>query len=178
ARTGLGARRTRHPRPSDRRGRATSRARTDSGRRLAGGAANGNMNEPAPLLLGLEWFPDRPGGLQRYFRELRQALGDPPAVVIGPVADAPTGLYVPASVDESLVRRLVRFRCQAAELAPDADVVDAHFALYAFAALTAGATRRLPLVVHFQGPWSEESRLAGHPSRFRAAVKRRIERTV
>jgi len=57
-------------------------------------------------------------------------------------------------------------------------VVDAHFALYAFWPVVAGRLRRLPLVVHFQGPWAEESIIARGQHRAVIAAKRRVERAV
>ncbi len=136
------------------------------------------MTEPRSLLLGLEWFPDSAGGLNRYFRELRAALGGPHAVVLGPAADAAARVHVPADSSQPLLPRLWRYRAAAAALAPDADVVDAHFALTAAAALTARSVRRLPLVVHFQGPWADESASVGQRSRLRIAAKHGIERAV
>src|SRR3954447_17206718 len=35
-------------------------------------------------MLGMGWFPDQESGLNRYFRSLLEALGGPPAVVVGP----------------------------------------------------------------------------------------------
>src|SRR5262249_59782738 len=56
--------------------------------------------------------------------------------------------------------------------------VSAHLALYALAPLTIGPLRRKPLVLHFHGPWTDESVAAGERSRARAAAKRTLERTV
>ncbi len=43
--------------------------------------------------------------------------------------------------------------------------------------MVVGRLRRLPLVVHFQGPWAEESRVAGRPGG-RIAAKRWVESSV
>ena len=58
----------------------------------------------------------------------------------------------------------------------DVDIVDAHFALTALPALF-GRVGRRPLVVHFQGPWADESALAGE-SWLACKIKRRVERLV
>jgi glycosyltransferase involved in cell wall biosynthesis len=55
--------------------------------------------------------------------------------------------------------------------------VDAHFALYAFAPKLLGWFRRRPLIVHFQGPWADESVVAGDGA-VKAWVKRSVERAV
>jgi glycosyltransferase involved in cell wall biosynthesis len=69
-------------------------------------------------------------------------------------------------------------RRAAGSLAGSVDVVDVHFALYALVPLYTTGLRRLPLVVHFQGPWADESRLARGQGRFTVAVKRAVERAV
>ena len=53
-----------------------------------------SLDTARPLLLGLGWSPDQPGGLNRYFGDLLRALGDPAAVVVGPRA---TRLRTPSS---------------------------------------------------------------------------------
>ncbi len=132
-----------------------------------------------PLLLGMGWFPDQPGGLNRHFRDLAASLAQggssPRAIVVGPAAEAPAG--VEACAPASLARRLVGYTLAARRGAAGAEVVDAHFALYALLPVL-GPLRRLPLVVHFHGPWADESRASGRGSRFAIAAKRRVERTV
>jgi glycosyltransferase involved in cell wall biosynthesis len=61
---------------------------------------------------------------------------------------------------------------------PAAGVVDAHFALYAVLPVLSGALRGRPLVVHFQGPWAEESAAVGQRSRAQLLAKRRVESLV
>jgi len=130
-----------------------------------------------PLLLGLGWSPDEPGGLNRYFRDLLVALGASqpggvPAVVIGPASDPLPGVVVVSDRDAPLSARLRAF---ARQVSPTGiDVVDAHFALYAAAPVLAGSARHVPLVVHFQGPWALEA-AAGRVS---TMARRTIERAV
>jgi glycosyltransferase involved in cell wall biosynthesis len=126
------------------------------------------------LMLGMGWFPDQPGGLNRYFRGLFEQLRvegvDVHAVVVGPAGDAPGDVNAVSSRTAPLPLRLAGFRTGAKR---QADVVDAHFALYAVPFI--GRRRGRPLVVHFHGPWAEESRSAG-ASGLVAQVKRTLER--
>ncbi|HEU5003745.1 MAG TPA: glycosyltransferase family 4 protein [Actinomycetota bacterium] len=140
-----------------------------------------------PLLLGMGWFPDQPGGLNRYLRDLARALAgggsDVRAVVVGPVSrqpEDPEVLAVPGA--RSVPRRMLAYARVAARAGRTATVVDAHFALYAFLPIVVPAVasriRRLPLVVHFQGPWADESASAGEQRRWVVWAKRRLERAV
>jgi glycosyltransferase involved in cell wall biosynthesis len=85
---------------------------------------------------------------------------------------------VVGSSDDPLVSRLRGFQAAAKRLARKGDLVDAHFALYALWPVLVGALRRKPLVVHFQGPWAEESLSASDPGRLVFAGKHVIERLV
>jgi glycosyltransferase involved in cell wall biosynthesis len=116
------------------------------------------------LQLGMGWFPDEPGGLNRYVRGLFEALAsldaNSRAVVLGPADSAPAGVTVAVDSDETLLRRLLAF-ARAAWRIPGPDVVDAHFAPYALLPATFGPLRKVPLVVHFHGPWALEGRKGG-----------------
>ncbi|MDQ1431285.1 MAG: hypothetical protein QOF40_1887 [Actinomycetota bacterium] len=143
-------------------------------------------DEARPLLLGLGWSPDQPGGLNRYFRDLLTALGGAAAVVIGPGRDATPGTVVVSDHAAPLVTRLRAFSRAARRAGAATDVVDAHFALYAALPVRLGALRRRPLVVHFHGPWAREAaavRRSGQASRcartlVERAVYRRADRVV
>src|SRR5271165_5806345 len=106
------------------------------------------------------WFPDQPGGLNRYLRELLAALQEadeePRALVVGPAGDAPANVEVVAAAGDSLPRRLFAY-ARAAERTLDAELVDVHFPLYALAPVMFGRARSLPLVAHFHGPWGLEA---------------------
>jgi glycosyltransferase involved in cell wall biosynthesis len=129
------------------------------------------------LHLGMGWFPDDAGGLNRYLRELTEELSlSAPvrAVVVGPASEPPEHVDVVSLVEAPLLRRLRLYEAAAARMRETA-VVDVHFALYAFAPVLLGRLRRQPLVVHFHGPWADES-LADGSSRAASLVKRVIER--
>ncbi|HET7572563.1 MAG TPA: glycosyltransferase family 4 protein [Gaiellaceae bacterium] len=127
------------------------------------------MSEPRPLVVGMGWFPDRPGGLNRYVRGLVEALPEARAVVLGPAADAPGRVRAVSRVDAPLPLRLLALRRAARAAARDADLLDAHFALTALL-----LPRRLPLVVHFHGPWADEAAFERAP-RLVVAAKRAAE---
>ena len=138
--------------------------------------------ERRPLLLGLGWHPDQLGGLNRYFKELLAALASPApaprAVVVGPAQNAPPDVAMASRHDAPMPFRMWRFAREARRLAETTSIVDAHFALYAFGPVVLGSLRRRPLVVHFHGPWAEESRSEGQTSRRVLAAKAWIEREV
>lgn len=141
------------------------------------------MTAPRPLLLGLDWSTTYGGGLNRYLRELGTALaadgGPPPtAVVVGPADGAPPWVRSTSTLAVPIPARLRAFGRLAAEAAAGADVVDVHFALNGTVALAAPALRRLPMVVHFQGPWADESAEMGERRRSVIAGKRAVERAV
>lgn len=135
-----------------------------------------------PVLLGDGWHEDRPGGLNRYLADLigalRQRGTNCRGALLGPAAGAPVGVVAGGHLGQPLAVRLSRFDRAAARAGADANVVDAHFALSACWPVTVGALRHLPLVVHFQGPWAEESRVAGASSAWRVRVKRLVELSV
>lgn len=137
--------------------------------------------EPRPLLLGSEWVTARPGGLNRYLAGLVDALSRadvaPHVIVLGPTPPS-LMFHAVSEPGASLLSRVLAFRRHAAEMATTVDVVDAHFALYALLPITTTALRRVPLVVHFQGPWADESRIGRGEGRLVVALKRAVERAV
>jgi glycosyltransferase involved in cell wall biosynthesis len=135
----------------------------------------------------MEWLPDQPGagGLPRYFHGLVEAL--PSAGVEGTAlvsrgsrrsAIGHTFAVEPMSENgSSLLRTMKRARdLGQAEWERGIDLVNAHFALYAHR-LVRAMPRTMPLVVHFHGPWAEETAAEHGPliGRARYAVAKRIE---
>jgi glycosyltransferase involved in cell wall biosynthesis len=106
-----------------------------------------------PVLVGMGDVRAQPGGLNRYVDDLSRALA------IDPVVCAP---------EQPLLRRLALVRSKTA----GAELIDGHFALYTLPAIWG---RRVPLVVHFHGPWADESSSAGSRG---IGLKRAIERRV
>jgi glycosyltransferase involved in cell wall biosynthesis len=129
------------------------------------------------LMLGKGWFPAQLGGLDRYYRALLERLPEAHGVVIGPATDPGPRVTLAANHSAPLATRLASFAGAAWHEGATADAVDAHFALYAFLPLL-GPLRHKPLMVHFQGPWAEETVSAGDRSRLRRLARHRLERTV
>jgi glycosyltransferase involved in cell wall biosynthesis len=136
------------------------------------------------LQIGMHWFGERPGGLDRMFKAMIESLPAQGVGVRGLVAGSPgvlsdSGGLVDtfAGAQERLGKRLWRARRHSLKLRRDAvpDVVAAHFALYTMP--TIGVFPRVPRVVHFHGPWAAESQVEGR-GRISHTMRHMIERTV
>jgi asparagine synthase (glutamine-hydrolysing) len=136
------------------------------------------------LQLGMEWFPERPGGLNRVYYELARHLPDAGVGVRGLVAgtsgvasDSEGRIDGFAPHVDSLLPRLVALvrRGRAAVLGDRERLVVSHFALYTYPVLSALGDR--PLVIHFQGPWGLEG-AAERQTALSVAAKTMVERAV
>jgi glycosyltransferase involved in cell wall biosynthesis len=136
------------------------------------------------LQLGMHWFPERPGGLDRVYWELARALPGAGVGFSGLVAG--TGLCTVesggavepfAAADASLPVRLwgMRRAFERKMLALKPDLIVAHFALYALPVVGRLGGRKL--VVHFQGPWADEGVVEGNRG-LRHLAKRWVEMRV
>ncbi|WP_433208613.1 glycosyltransferase family 4 protein [Nocardia sp. CA-107356] len=129
-------------------------------------------------MTGSEWFSAAPGGLNRYFTELFHALARQSGITVSAAAfgavaaGAPPGARSWGRTGGSTIDRARTAFLERTEL-HRADVLDRHFALYGPTAFTRRG--RVPLVVHFHGPWAAESRLTGQ-AEFGARAKYLIER--
>jgi glycosyltransferase involved in cell wall biosynthesis len=120
------------------------------------------------LQLGMGWFGEKAGGLNRVYAQLVAELSRDGVELHGLVAGSPdvarasNGLvHAFAPADAPLLARMRALRAAASawlRARPDAVIVS-HFALNAFPVLSHVAEH--PLVVHFQGPWGEESHVEG-----------------
>ena len=136
------------------------------------------------LQLGMGWFGEKAGGLNRVYAHLLDELSrdgvETHGLVAGSadVARASHGLaHAFAPEDAPVVARMRALRDAASAWLcerPDALIVS-HFALNAFPVLS--QARRHPLVVHFQGPWGEESRIEGDGA-LSVFAKEMVERAV
>ena len=138
------------------------------------------ISVPTVLAIGLESHSFLNGGLNRYFAQLVAALGElgmsVTGLVTGEVQPGDDDLIEIVAPATASLRTRLRAIASGAKRHVDVDIVDAHFALTALPVLF-GRLRHRPLVVHFQGPWADESVLAGE-GRFACALKRRVERVV
>jgi len=136
------------------------------------------------LQIGMHWFPERAGGLDRMYYSLVGALPGAGVAVRGVVAGSPkvaadTGGAINGfgSAAQSLPLRLMAarraLRHEISVSRPD--VISSHFALYTFPGLD--VTRGIPQVSHFQGPWADESHVEGADSLGQRA-KRYLEQSV
>jgi glycosyltransferase involved in cell wall biosynthesis len=132
------------------------------------------------------WFPEQPGGLDRYYYDLLEALRGRGAcirgLVVGSSEVARTSenfVRAFAAPNESLLKRCLS--CRAAvtaeidQLVPD--LVVSHFALHAAPALAKIRRSGIPHLVHFHGPWALECRQEGDRG-FSNLIKRLVERRV
>jgi len=132
----------------------------------------------------MDWFGEKAGGLNRVYAHLVDQLARDGVELHGLVAGSPhvarasNGLvHAFAPADSPVVARMRALRTAASawlRAHPDALIVS-HFALNAFPVLS--HARRHPLVVHFQGPWGEESRVEGEGA-LTVLVKETVERAV
>jgi glycosyltransferase involved in cell wall biosynthesis len=120
--------------------------------------------EPMRVLLsGMEWFPEcRDGGLDRYFFDLTRSLaerGVEGTALVSSANSTSVGLIKirgMAAKDAPLFRRWAAARALARQAFQDGvQIVNAHFALYAFPWLDL-IPKHVGFVVNFQGPWAQE----------------------
>jgi glycosyltransferase involved in cell wall biosynthesis len=136
------------------------------------------------LQIGMHWFRERPGGLDRVFMALIESLPAQGVDVRGLVAGSANvftetsgTIETFATAQQSLGSRLWQARAHSRKLkrARRPDVVATHFALYA--APTLGVFPGIPKVVHFHGPWASETSVEGR-GRVSRAVRRAVEWSV
>jgi glycogen(starch) synthase len=136
------------------------------------------------LQIGMGWFPDQPGGLDRVFHSLLCHLPEVGIAVRGCVAGSHqlrevtgNGVVALASPTDPLPYRLWRARQTISQVLREysPDLLAAHFALFAWPVLD--VIRGYPFVVHFHGPWCAETAVEGAGG-LRRGVQRAIERAV
>ena len=131
--------------------------------------------------IGMHWFPEGGGGADRYFYGLVSELTHHDcalkAFVFGEGKSDP-GSHVRflGKRDQSLRERLLKLRRGVKEelaRGPRPALIASHFSLYVFPLLD--LLWRHPHVVHFHGPWADESAAEGESSRA-VYFKQTIER--
>jgi len=118
------------------------------------------------LQIGMRWFGNGSGGLDRVFYDLATALPAQGVSVQGLVVQpadvaVQTGGRIQAFADDGagLHQRLLGVRRAVRHYLRDVDLVAGHFALYL--APVVGVLGDTPLVMHFHGPWAQESGVEG-----------------
>jgi glycosyltransferase involved in cell wall biosynthesis len=144
-------------------------------------ASGANVPVHSPLLLGMGWFPDETGGLNRYVRQLHEALRDlgdaPRTIVVGPATGLPQGVVVASERSAPVVRRIWKVYEATRALSSEITVLDSHFPAYGLLPTLAARRRGMPCVAHFHGPWAGEGRATGD-GWAEARVKRAVEKLV
>lgn len=145
------------------------------------------MTPLSTLQIGAGWFPENPGGLDRYFYELLRALPgvdvDCRGLVIGTgrvAAESSGRVRAFAARGDSLVKRWFAARDAMAQTLAELGqrcLVSAHFSLYAHPGLRGMVMQNRPMVVHFHGPWATESQHEG-AGRIVTWIKHRLECSV
>ena len=144
-----------------------------------------SSNPIRSLQIGMSWLPEQAGnGLDRMYHGLIQHLPDVGVSVRGVVAgsdrvasDSDHRIRAFAPDQSSLPHRLFAAHRSIRDIlhTEPIDLLATHFALY-----TVPALRLLddyPLVVHFHGPWAQESHIEGESS-YVTRMKAWIERAV
>jgi glycosyltransferase involved in cell wall biosynthesis len=136
------------------------------------------------LQIGDEWHTERAGGLNSYYFELLRHLGPTGTVAHGLVAgsdnvgNATNGQVVAfARPDATLAQRMISVRRLVLKQMTrnKIDLIASHFALYTMPIID--RLKRIPMVVHFHGPWAAEGR-AGGAKTYKTRLKASLERSV
>jgi glycosyltransferase involved in cell wall biosynthesis len=115
------------------------------------------------LQIGMEWFPEDSGGLNRYYYDcihyLPKAGVDIQGLVTGSeeitTTQLPIQAFAPTKAPLLHRWRGIRQSVKQQLAITEYDLVVSHFALYTFPVLN--QLKNLPLVFHFHGPWALES---------------------
>ncbi|WP_088240289.1 glycosyltransferase family 4 protein [Calothrix rhizosoleniae] len=125
---------------------------------------------PASILcLGLGWFPQTPGGLERYIYELTQQLAANQDKINLCGIDLPNSqLYENinfinlATSNQSIWQRLHSVRSNFKKInTKNLDAINLHFALYSLPILDL-LPPKIPITFNFHGPWADESHAEGN----------------
>lgn len=143
------------------------------------------MHSPTKIaVLGNNWFPDRPGGLDRYIYELVHTLAKSDTEIDLFGIGLPAGTTLPsihlknlAKPDASLGHRLyTAYRNSRSISLSKPDAINIHFALYGLAAIP-HLPKDIPVTCTFHGPWAIESQQEGD-SKLGVWLKKQMEQRV
>lgn len=123
-----------------------------------------NLASASILTLGMGWFPQTPGGLERYIYELtHQLAANQDHVELCGVGlptteiNAPIKLTNLAEPDSGIWQRLWSIRTNFKKTrVGKPDAINLHFALYSFPILDL-LPKGVPITFNFHGPWASES---------------------
>ncbi len=133
--------------------------------------------------VGTGWYPQDSGGLEKYVYGMTQALldsGDSVDLFVTGKPELKTanaGAYAIGQPDDPLWKRMIAARQTFARtMRRQYDVINLHFALNALP-LIPFIKHRVPRVIHFHGPWAEESRAEGAGA-LSVSIKAMLERFI
>jgi glycosyltransferase involved in cell wall biosynthesis len=133
--------------------------------------------------VGTGWYPQEPGGLEKYVYGMTQALleaGDSVDLFVTgmPNFNRPNaGAYSIGQPGDPLWRRMLTARrAFARSMREPYDVINLHFAMNALP-LIPFIKHRTPRVIHFHGPWAAESRAEGGGT-LSVSIKAMLERFI
>ena len=133
------------------------------------------------LQIGMGWFPEQAGGLNRFYYDCAHHLPTAGVKIRGLVTgsdqvfrESHGQIQVFAPQQVSLLKRWQALRSSVRQVLKEEELslVVSHFALYGFPILN--LIGDCPLVVHFHGPWALESQVEGH-STVNTWVKKTLE---
>lgn len=135
-------------------------------------------------VLGNNWFPDRPGGLDRYIYELVHTLATSETQIdlfgIGlPASTTAPSIQLKklAEPTASLGHRLYSaYQNSRSLMSSNPDAINLHFALYGLAAIP-NLPKDVPVTCTFHGPWAIESQQEGD-SKLGVWLKKQMEQQV
>ncbi|NEQ50275.1 MAG: glycosyltransferase family 4 protein [Leptolyngbya sp. SIO3F4] len=143
------------------------------------------MYSPTKLaVLGNNWFPDRPGGLDRYIYELVHNLAESNTEIDLFGIGLPSHQSIPsiqlknlANPTASLQNRLYSAYQNSRSIASSRpDAINIHFALYGLTAIP-HFPKDVPVTCTFHGPWAIESQQEGD-SKLGVWLKKQMEQQV
>ena len=123
------------------------------------------------LQIGMSWFIERSGGLNRYYYDCFEYLPKIGIEFQGLVVGSPQvrndteeKINNFASANDSILKRCLGVRKSYSQLSSKTqyDLIVSHFALYTFPILN--LIKNIPLVTHFHGPWALESNVEAQNS--------------
>jgi glycosyltransferase involved in cell wall biosynthesis len=124
---------------------------------------------PVVLQIGNRWFPEKPGGLERYHYDLARHLPaagfEVLSLAVAQTADIlgpGTTMTAYATPDTFIVHRLsaLRHAVRGCLATGRVALVACHYPLYGFPLYD--LMRTLPTVFHFHGPWAAEGKMEGN----------------
>ncbi len=140
-----------------------------------------NFASASILTLGMGWFPQTPGGLERYIYELtHQLAANQDHVELCGVGLPTTEINSPikltnlAEPDSAIWQRLwnIRTNFQKTRVGKP-DAINLHFALYSFPILDL-LPKGVPITFNFHGPWASESQEEVNNQMLSVLLKRRL----